>query len=191
MAWSRIAPQMWHKYGTQLSFNGSPGSWCEVFINSNGRSGLESGGVAGSQLTAADIVAPEARWIDRELTSAARLRRVDSLTGAEPVGRKGGDYSGIAIPYFLPGASDVREYRLRRDHPEMEINAQGSRRERSSPVPRQGRARRNNMWSTAAMDEGFEAGRPTRSAVLTGNAPLARIRWIALTARTPSARTAL
>jgi hypothetical protein len=38
-----------------------------------------------------------------------------------PVGsRKGGDYAGIAIPYFAPGSHHVREYRLRRDHPDFE-----------------------------------------------------------------------
>src|SRR5438045_1517999 len=52
--------------------------------------------------------------------------RVDSLTGGEMVGRKGGDYSGIAIPYFHPGAERVRDYRLRRDHPDMEYDGGGS-----------------------------------------------------------------
>jgi hypothetical protein len=43
------------------------------------------------------------------------------------VGRKGGgDYSGIAIPYFHPGAERVRDYRLRRDHPDMEYDGSGS-----------------------------------------------------------------
>jgi predicted P-loop ATPase len=53
------------------------------------------------------------------------LRRVDSLTGAELVGRKSGNYAGVAIPYFFPGTSEVREYRLRRDHPDMEIDSKG------------------------------------------------------------------
>jgi hypothetical protein len=34
------------------------------------------------------------------------------------VGRKGGDYSGIAIPYFHPGSEREHDYRLRRDHPD-------------------------------------------------------------------------
>jgi hypothetical protein len=51
-------------------------------------------------------------------------------TGIEPatselVGRKGGNYAGIAIPYFLPGSNTVREYRLRRDHPDIEIDSHG------------------------------------------------------------------
>ena len=57
----------------------------------------------------------------------AGLRRVDSLTGGEIVGRKGGgDYSGILIPYFHPGSDQVRDYRLRRDHPDLEYDAAGS-----------------------------------------------------------------
>lgn len=58
-------------------------------------------------------------------TLAAQLRRVDSLTGAELVGRKSGNHAGVAIPYFFPGTSEVREYRLRRDHPDMEIDSKG------------------------------------------------------------------
>ena len=29
-------------------------------------------------------------------------------------------YEGLAIPYFLPGESRIREWRLRRDHPDLE-----------------------------------------------------------------------
>lgn len=79
----------------------------------------------GSELTPSDFAALEARWIDRDLALAARFRRVDSLTGADLVGRKSGYYAGVAIPYFFPGTSEVREYRLRRDHPDMEIDSKG------------------------------------------------------------------
>jgi len=47
-------------------------------------------------------------------------------TPVEIVGRKGGDYSGIAIPYFHPGSDQVRDYRLRRDHPDLEYDAGGN-----------------------------------------------------------------
>lgn len=61
------------------------------------------------------------RWIDPATAERALLRRVDSPTGGELVGRNGaGNYEGIAIPYFLPGESHHREFRLRRDHPDME-----------------------------------------------------------------------
>jgi hypothetical protein len=52
----------------------------------------------GSDLTPPDHANLDARWIDRELASRARLRRADSMTGGEVVGRKGGNYSGILIP---------------------------------------------------------------------------------------------
>ena len=80
----------------------------------------------GSELTSADCAALEARWIDRELASRAGLRRADSLTGGEIVGRKGGNYSGILIPYFRPDSDRVREYRLRRDHPDLEYDVAGN-----------------------------------------------------------------
>ena len=64
--------------------------------------------------------------IDHASADRARLRRVDSLTGAEIVGRKSGNYAGILIPYLRPGSDHVREYRLRRDHPEMEYDASGN-----------------------------------------------------------------
>jgi hypothetical protein len=70
--------------------------------------------VIGSDLALSDYAELEARWIDRSLALEAGLRRVDSLTGAEIVGRKIGDYAGIVIPYF-PGSDQVREYRLPRD----------------------------------------------------------------------------
>jgi hypothetical protein len=71
----------------------------------------------GCDLTPADLGTLEARWIDPELARRAGLRQVDSLTGAEMVARKGGEYSGIAIPYFHPGSERACDYRLRRDHP--------------------------------------------------------------------------
>jgi hypothetical protein len=75
--------------------------------------------VVGSDLTIQDFAELEARWIDRRLALQARLRRVDSLTGREIVGRRGGNYAGIVIPYSHPGSDPVREYRLRRDHPDI------------------------------------------------------------------------
>ena len=61
------------------------------------------------------------RWIDSELAVAAKIRRVDSNTGRSLVGRRDhAAYDGLAIPYFLPGESRIREWRLRRDHPDIE-----------------------------------------------------------------------
>jgi len=82
--------------------------------------------LVGSDLTASDYSALDARWIDRDLADCAHLRRVDSMTGGEIVGRKGGNYAGIIIPYFLPGSDRVREYRLRRDQPDLEYDSAGN-----------------------------------------------------------------
>ena len=82
--------------------------------------------LVGVDLTASDYSALEARWIDWGLADHARLRRVDSMTGGEIVGRRGGNYAGILIPYFLPGSDRVREYRLRRDQPDLEYDAAGN-----------------------------------------------------------------
>lgn len=45
------------------------------------------------------------------------------MTGCDIVGRRGGNYAGIVIPYFLPGSDQVREYRLRRDQPDLEYDS--------------------------------------------------------------------
>ena len=75
----------------------------------------------GSGLTNADYENLNRRWIDRALADSARIRRVDSATGCLLMGRRDhASYEGLAIPYFLPGESSVREWRLRRDHPDIE-----------------------------------------------------------------------
>jgi hypothetical protein len=82
----------------------------------------------------------EARWIDRALTVLAGLRRVDSLTGAEIIGRKHGNYAGIVIPYFQPGSDRVREYRLRRDQPDLEYDSTGNLKPRQKYLSPPGRS---------------------------------------------------
>lgn len=81
----------------------------------------------GSALTENDCAALEGRWIDRQLAMHAKLRRVDSLTGAEMVGKKGGNYAGILIPCFHPHSGLVRDYRPRRDQPDVEYDSNISR----------------------------------------------------------------
>ncbi len=80
----------------------------------------------GLDLTVSDCAALEARWVDDGLAIRAGPRRVDSLAGAEIIGRKAGNYAGIVIPYFHPGSDQVREYRLRRDQPDLEYDAAGN-----------------------------------------------------------------
>src|ERR1035437_3115098 len=94
----------------------------------------------GTTLNPSDLERMASRGISREISERALLRRVTSLDGAALVGRNGGgDYSGIAIPYIRPGATDVREYRLRRDKPDLEYDADGRPRERHKYLSRPGR----------------------------------------------------
>jgi hypothetical protein len=81
--------------------------------------------LAGVNLTSAEYAALESRWIDRALAELADLRRVDSLAGGEIIGRDGGNYAGILIPYFSHGTDRVRESRLRRDRPDAEHDSAG------------------------------------------------------------------
>jgi putative DNA primase/helicase len=78
--------------------------------------------VIGSPLRLVDLEGLSRVGIDADLAERALLRRVDSVTGAQAVGRPGwsGDFSGVLFPYIRPGADSVRDYRLRRDKPEME-----------------------------------------------------------------------
>jgi hypothetical protein len=98
--------------------------------------------LAGEELSATDLAALESRWVNRQMAESAFLRRVDSWSGAQLVGRKSGDYAGIAIPYCAPGDRHVREYRLRRDHPDLEADSSGRLRVKQKYLSPPGR---NNM----------------------------------------------
>jgi hypothetical protein len=79
------------------------------------------------------------RWIDRNLADIAKIRRVDSETGRLIMGRRDhASYEGLAIPYVLPGESYIREWRLRRDNPDMEY-VDGKQRERCKYLSPPGR----------------------------------------------------
>ncbi len=78
------------------------------------------------RLTDADLRLLSASFISPELALSAGLFRVDSPDGAEIVGRNGNaDYSGLVFPYYLPGGNYPREYRLRRDNPDLEQGSDG------------------------------------------------------------------
>ena len=49
-----------------------------------------------------------------------------SLTGGETIGRRSGNYAGIIIQYFRPGELEIREYRTRRDQPDLEYDSAGA-----------------------------------------------------------------
>ena len=77
-------------------------------------------------LTEADLNLLSASFINPDLARSAGIFRVDSLDGAEMVGGNGkADYAGLAFPYYLPGSPHVREYRLRRDNPDLERDSDG------------------------------------------------------------------
>lgn len=93
-----------------------------------------------SNLTPQDFAALEGSYITRELAGQARIFRVDSHDGALCVGRNGGgDYAGLVFPYYWPGESRVREYRLRRDRPELERRPDGTHREKGKYLSPPGR----------------------------------------------------
>ncbi len=104
----------------------------------------------GSDLTSQDFADLEARWIERGMALRAALRRVDSLTGGEIVGRKGGNHAGIVIPYFHLGSDQVREYRLRRDHAELEYDSAGNLRPRQRYLSPPGRS--NMLYVVPGID---------------------------------------
>jgi hypothetical protein len=73
----------------------------------------------GKPLTEADYANLAASWITRELADQAMLCRVSADEGREAVGQKGNrDCTGILIPYYWPGESFTRNYRVRRDNPD-------------------------------------------------------------------------
>jgi hypothetical protein len=86
-------------------------------------------------LTTSDYCNLEARWINRELADTAMLRRVDSLTGREIVGRKSGNYAGIAIPFVHPIAKHIVEQCIRRDEPDIELHHDGGKEVRKYVLP--------------------------------------------------------
>jgi hypothetical protein len=81
------------------------------------------------RLTDADLERLRARYIPEDIAERAGIYRVSSQQGAELVGRRSSattDYAGIVIPNFWPGERTPREYRLRRDHPTLERQPDGT-----------------------------------------------------------------
>lgn len=87
------------------------------------------------ELTVEDLAALATRWITADLADEAGIKRVDSAEGQNLVGRNAGDYAGLAIPYFVPGnGKHPREWRLRRDHPDIEYGKDGMPKEKQKYV---------------------------------------------------------
>jgi hypothetical protein len=113
----------------------------------------DASGLVGSDLTASDYAALESRWIDRTLADRAGLRRVNSPTGSEVIGRKSGNYAGILIPYRRPGSDHVREYRLRRDQPDLEYDSAGNLKPRQKYLSPPGRS--NMLYLAPGIGQSF------------------------------------
>jgi hypothetical protein len=80
----------------------------------------------GQPLSPADFDRLQRCGISPEIADAAKLRRVDNREGGEILGRNGsGNYAGLLFPYHWPGNPGAREYRIRRDHPDLEQTRDG------------------------------------------------------------------
>jgi hypothetical protein len=81
----------------------------------------------GNPLRESDYEDLQQSWIDREYADKAQLRRVTTAEGAEIVGQRDGhDYSGVIFPNIWPGEDRAREYRLRRDSPDIRYDSKGT-----------------------------------------------------------------
>ena len=74
-------------------------------------------------------------FIPPEIIEAAKIRRVSDLEGAELVGKQpkaSTNYSGVLFPYFLPSDFKfARQYRLRRDNPDLDQQTDGTIKEKA------------------------------------------------------------
>jgi predicted DNA-binding transcriptional regulator AlpA len=76
----------------------------------------------GKKPSSRDLKWIESSWIPPDLAAQALIRRVSDQEARELVGSNGrkGDMAGLIFPYVWPGEEQVREYRLRRDSPDIE-----------------------------------------------------------------------
>ena len=73
-----------------------------------------------SALTDQDYRMLARSWISQELADAAGIKRVSSFEGGQIIGRNGSaNYAGLIFPYVWPGETNARDFRLRRDSPEL------------------------------------------------------------------------
>ena len=80
-------------------------------------------------LTGPDYQALASRWLDLPTLELANIQRIGHFDGKELTGNSAKDLAGLAIPYFEPGNGLVLGYRIRRDHPEIKIKPDGSKKE--------------------------------------------------------------
>jgi hypothetical protein len=88
-----------------------------------------------SNLLETDYQKLQQGFLSREIIAEAKVRRVDDIEGAELVGRRANasqNYAGLIFPYYLPADyQNPREFRLRRDTPDLEQSTSGEIKEKS------------------------------------------------------------
>jgi hypothetical protein len=90
--------------------------------NPRGRRSNEGAPILRRPLTLEDREMLARSLITGDMPDRALLARVEGQDAKDLVGaRDKADYSGIEIPYVWPGEVAVRGQRIRRDHPEVEI----------------------------------------------------------------------
>lgn len=102
-------------------------------------------------LTDSDLSHLSASFISPDLAKSAGIFRVDSYDGGLIVGRNGNaDYSGMVFTYFLPGDPIPRDYRLRRDNPDLEQQSDGTIKQKAKYLSPPGR--RNMLYFVPMTD---------------------------------------
>ena len=119
----------------------------------------------GKKPSARDLKWIESSWIPPDLAAQALIRRVSDQEARELVGSNGrkGDMAGLIFPYVWPGEEHVREYRLRRDSPDVEYKGD-QRREMNKYLSPPGR---QNMLYFAADTKPEWLSRVTLPIVIT------------------------
>jgi putative DNA primase/helicase len=107
-----------------------------------------------SALTDQDYRMLARSWISQELADAAGIKRVSSFEGGQIIGRNGsGNYAGLIFPYVWPGETNARDFRLRRDSPELEHKSDGTTKERQKYLGAPGRS--NLLYFPCGVDPSF------------------------------------
>ncbi len=93
-------------------------------------------------ITPKDVENLSQSFLTLDVMERAGLSRVDDEEGAAIVGRRRNantNYAGIVFPYFRPGTSEVRDYRLRRDQPDL-VRVEGQLKEKAKYLSPPGRS---------------------------------------------------
>ena len=75
------------------------------------------------------------------------------MTGSEVIGRKNGNFAGILVPYFRPESDQIREYCLRRDHPDLECDSAGNLKVKQKYLGASGRS--NMLYLPPGISQGL------------------------------------